>query len=155
MLLQLQKNSPNYSTVWNIVLLLTRIWLGYRLFTASYSSVVGILTSPTERLFFQKWFGEELHFPLPVLMAFLAKGAELSGGIFLLLGLFTRISASLVAFTMFIATITANLGENWTIDGGFTISYFFFALIFIVQGGGKFSFDYLLSRRRLYSEKAS
>ena len=155
MLLQSQKNSTNYNTVWDVVLLLTRIWLGYRLFTASYSSVVGILTSPTERLFFQKWFGEELHFPLPVLMAFLAKGAELSGGIFLLFGLFTRISASIVAFTMFIATITANLGENWVIDGGFTVSYFFFAVIFIVQGGGKFSLDYLLLRRRHYSEKAS
>ena len=148
MLFQLQKNTLSYNRVWNIVLLLTRIWLGYRLFTASYSSVIGILTSPTERLFFQKWFGDELHFPIPVVMAFLAKGAELSGGIFLLFGLYTRMAASLVAFTMIIATITANLGENWNIDGGFTVSYFFFALIFIVQGGGKYSLDYLISRRK-------
>jgi uncharacterized membrane protein YphA (DoxX/SURF4 family) len=148
MLFQLQKNTLNYSKVWNVVLLLTRIWLGYRMFTASYSSVIGILTSPTERLFFEKWFGDELHFPIPIVMAFLAKGAELSGGIFLLFGLFTRISASLIAFTMFIATVTANLGKDFNLDGGFTISYFFFALIFIVQGGGKYSLDYLISRRK-------
>jgi uncharacterized membrane protein YphA (DoxX/SURF4 family) len=154
MLLQAQKNTFDYGKVWNVVLLLIRIWLGYRMFTASYSSVVGMLTSPEERLFFQKWFGEELHFPLPLAMAFLAKGAELSGGIFLLFGLFTRVSASLIAFTMFIATVTANLGKDFNIDGGFTISYFFFALIFIVQGGGKYSLDNLLFRRKLYRNKA-
>ena len=153
MFFQLQENTLRFNKAWNVVLLLTRIWLGYRMFTASYSSVIGILTSPEERLFFQKWFGEELHFPIPVVMAFLAKGAELSGGVFLLFGLFTRISASLVAFTMFIATITANLGENWNIDGGFTVSYFFFALIFIVQGGGKFSLDYLLFQRKVHINK--
>ena len=137
----------NKVSTWNYVLLLIRIWLGYRMFTASYSSVVGIITSAEQREFFRKWFGEELHFPIPVIMAFLAKGAELSGGIFLLFGLLTRVSASLVAFTMFIATITANLGENWNIDGGFTVSYMLFAIILIVQGAGTFSIDNILHNR--------
>jgi len=131
-----------------MVLLIVRIWLGYRLFTASYSSVTGILSSPEERAFFQKWFGEELHFPIPVVMAFLAKGSELAGGIFLMFGLYTKVAASLVAFTMSVATLTANLGENFTIDGGFTISYFVFALILIVQGAGMYSLDYLLFGRK-------
>lgn len=68
--------------IWNVLLLLIRIWLGYRMFTASYSSVTGIIFHPAERAFFIKWFGEELHYPMPLLMAFLAKGAELSGGTF-------------------------------------------------------------------------
>src|SRR5690349_3649470 len=110
----------NHTKTWDIMLLLIRIWLGYRLAAASYSSVTGILSSAEERAFFQKWFGDELHFPFPVLMAFLAKSNELFGGVFVALGLFTRPAAILVAFTMFIATITANLGENWIIDGGFT-----------------------------------
>jgi putative oxidoreductase len=132
---------------WNIVLLLVRAWLGYSMFAASYSSVIDIIFHPKERAFFEKWFGEELHFPLPLVMAFLAKGSELAGGIFLFTGLFTRASASLIAFTMSVATLTANLGENFNIDGRFTISYFLFALVFIVQGGGKYSLDYLLFRR--------
>jgi uncharacterized membrane protein YphA (DoxX/SURF4 family) len=135
------------AAVWNYLLLILRIWLGYRMFTASYSSVIGILTSPQERIFFQKWFGDELHFPIPVVMAFLAKGSELAGGMFVLFGLFTKKAALLIAFTMFIATITANLGENFNIDGGFTISYFLFALILMVCGAGKFSLDYLLFRK--------
>jgi uncharacterized membrane protein YphA (DoxX/SURF4 family) len=134
----------NKDRAWDLLLLVLRIWLGYRMIAASYSSVVGILSSEKERLFFQKWFGNDLHFPMPVLMAFLAKGAELSGGFFILLGLFTRPAASVIAFTMLVATLTANLGENFVIDGGFTISYFLFALLFMVWGSGKFGLDLLL-----------
>lgn len=138
----------NKTTALNIVLLMVRIWLGYRMFTASYSSVIDIIFHPEERAFFEKWFGEVLHFPIPLVMAFLAKGSELVGSIFVFPGLFTRISASLIAFTMLVATLTANLGEDFNIDGGFTISYFMFALVLIVEGGGKCSVDYLLSGRR-------
>jgi uncharacterized membrane protein YphA (DoxX/SURF4 family) len=137
----------NNTKTWNAMLLLIRIWLGYRLAAASYSSVTGILSSAEERAFFRKWFGNELHFPLPVVMAFLAKSIELFGGILVAVGLFTRPVAMLIAFTMFIATITANLGENWVIDGGFTVSYTLFALIFITWGAGKYSFDNLLFPR--------
>ena len=139
--------NSNQSRVWAVVLLLIRIWLGYRMITASLSSVTGMLTSEKERLFFIKWFGEDLHFPFPLVMAFLAKGSELAGGIFLLSGLFSRVSASLIAFTMLVATLTANLGKDFNIDGGFTISYFLFALIFIIWGGGKYSLDYLIFKR--------
>jgi putative oxidoreductase len=133
--------------IWNYLLLLIRIWLGYRMFMAGYSSVIGILTFAEERAFFQKWFGEELHFPIPVVMAFLAKGAEVAGGILVFFGFFTKQGASLIAFTMFIATVTANLGKNFVIDGGFTISYTLFALIFILWGAGKFSLDHLFFGR--------
>ena len=143
----------NKTKTWEVVMLLIRIWLGYRMITASYSSITGMLTSEKERLFFTKWFGEDLHFPMPLVMAFLAKGAELSGGFFLLFGLFSRIAASLIAFTMIVATLTANLGENFVVDGGFTISYTLFALIFIIWGGGKYSLDYLLSMRKSNSKK--
>jgi putative oxidoreductase len=85
-----------------------------------------------------------LHFPAPVVMAFLAKGAELAGGMLVFAGLFTRTAASLIAFTMLVATLTANLGKDFNIDGGFTISYFLFALILVVEGGGKYALGRLL-----------
>ncbi len=129
----------------NFLLLLIRIWLGYRMFSASYSSVIDIIFHPGQRAFFIKWFGEELHFPMPLLMAFLAKGAELTGGILVFAGLFTRAAAMLIAFTMLIATLTANLGTDWNIDGGFTVSYLLFALILLFEGSGKFSLDYWCS----------
>jgi len=131
-----------------VVLFLIRVWLGYRMIGASYSSVIDILFHPKERAFFEKWFGEELHFPMPLLMAFLAKGSEFLGGVFLIPGLFTKASAMLVGFTMLVATLTANLGKDFTIDGGFTISYVLFALVLILEGGGKYSLDYFLFRRK-------
>jgi uncharacterized membrane protein YphA (DoxX/SURF4 family) len=141
----------NKTKAWDTLLLLIRIWLGYRLITASYSSVTGILTSATEREFFRKWFGDDLHFPAPVVMAFLAKGSESIGGLFLIAGLFTKPAAALVAFTMFVATVTANLGENFIIDGGFTISYVLFAMIFLIWGPGKFSLGELFFRKRKFN----
>jgi uncharacterized membrane protein YphA (DoxX/SURF4 family) len=84
----MSRTAVNKAKIWNILLLILRIWLGYRLIAASYSSVVDILNSEKEREFFRKWFGEELHFPLPVFMAFLAKGGEVLGGALVLLGLF-------------------------------------------------------------------
>jgi putative oxidoreductase len=139
---------PDKTKTRDIVLLAVRIWLGYRMFTASYSSVVGILFHPAERPFFIKWFGEELHFPWPLTMAFLAKGSELTGGILVLIGFITRPAAALIAFTMLIATLTANLGQDWNIDGGFTVSYFLFALILLTEGPGRFSLDQLLFRKK-------
>src|SRR3954447_20328501 len=115
----------------NIILLSVRIWLGYRLIGASYSSVADIIFHPAERAFFIKWFGEQLHFPWPLTMAFLAKGSELTGGFLVLIGFITRPAAGLIAFTMLIATVTANLGPDWNIDGGFTVSYFLFAVILV------------------------
>jgi uncharacterized membrane protein YphA (DoxX/SURF4 family) len=141
------KATGNKITLWNLILLCIRIWLGYRMITASYSSVIDIIFHPKERAFFEKWFGEELHFPMPVLMAFLAKGAELGGGVFLLIGLFSRVAASLIACTMLVATITANLGKDFNIDGGFTISYFLFALVCLLWGAGRYSLDNLLFKK--------
>ncbi len=133
---------------WDTALLILRIWLGFRLITASLSSVTGILTSEQQRVFFRKWFGDELHFPMPLQMAFLAKGSELLGGILLIAGLLSKPAAILVAFTMTVATLSANLGEDFNIDGGFTISYALFAMIFIIWGSGKYSLDYLISKRK-------
>jgi putative oxidoreductase len=124
------------------------------MFSASYSSVVDIIFHPAERAFFIKWFGEELHFPIPLAMAFLAKSAELTGGILVFFGLFTRPASLLIAFTMLVATLTANLGENWIIDGGFTVSYILFALVLLTEGSGKYSLDYLLSLRSASKKSA-
>lgn len=138
----------NKTTTRDIILLSVRIWLGYRMITASFSSVRDIIFHPNERAFFIKWFGEQLHFPWPLTMAFLAKGSELTGGILVLAGFFTRPAAAVIAFTMLIATLTANLGEDWNIDGGFTVSYFLFALIVLTEGAGKFSLDQWLFRKK-------
>ena len=136
------------TTTRDIILLTVRIWLGYRMFTASYSSVVGILFHPEERAFFIKWFGEELHFPFPLFMAFLAKGSEMTGGIFLLIGLFDKACCRTDRFYHADRNSHGESGKDWNIDGGFTVSYFLFALIIFTEGPGKYSLDKWLFRKK-------
>ena len=88
----MKKIGLDKSKVINYLLLAICIWLGYRMISASYSSVTGMLTSEKERLFFTKWFSEDLGFPAPLVMAFLAKGAELLGGILLIPGIFSKLA---------------------------------------------------------------
>jgi putative oxidoreductase len=132
------------------LLLLIRIWLGYNMAYAGggFSSVRSILFIPRDRAFFVHWFGDELHYPFPLAMAFLAKFTELFGGTLVFVGLFSRISASLIAFTMLMATLTANLGQNFSVDGNITISYTIFSMLIIVWGGGNFSLDHLLFKNK-------
>jgi putative oxidoreductase len=132
------------STAWDVFLLILRIWLGY-LMMKNGKYILRMPYSEADRKFFEGWFGS-LHFPFPLFMAYLAKGAEFFGGLLVLSGLFTRIGASLVAFTMLVATLTANLGKNWEIDGVITISFCLFAVILIFWGGGKYAVDSLLKK---------
>src|SRR4051812_40869661 len=52
----------------------------------------------------------DLHFPFPILMAYIGKGAELFGGILLMLGLITRIAALILIIDMLV--ITSVLGNS-------------------------------------------
>jgi putative oxidoreductase len=133
--------------LWDIILLILRIWLGYQMIHNG-RFFYQMFSSEEDRKFFEGWFGKGLHFPFPLFMAFLAKGAEFFGGILVLLGLFTRVGASLIAFTMLVATLTANLGKNFEVDGTITIPYCLFAVIFIYWGGGKFAIDSLFKKTK-------
>ncbi len=59
------------------------------------------------------WFGDSLGMPVPGLMAALAVTAELLGGILILLGLLTRVSAIPLAVTMAVAAITVHWENGW------------------------------------------
>lgn len=133
-----------------IYLLVIRLWLGYTMINGGQS----ILTffSKEHKDFFQEWFGR-LGFPAPLLFAFLAKGTEFICGILLCLGLFTRISSSLIAFVMLIATLVANIDyhvkERLIIEDGFvTISCFLFACLLVMNGAGRYSLDNLTFKNR-------
>jgi putative oxidoreductase len=76
-------------------------------------------------------------------MAYLAKGGEFFGGTLVLFGLYTRAGAFLIAFTMLVATLTANIGKNWGVDGTITVSYCLFAITLIYWGGGKYALESL------------
>ena len=102
-----------------------------KLFVRSPTQVAGSLTN--------------LGIPLPELSAWLLSLTEFGGGIFLLLGLFTRWASIPVAFAMLVAILTAHspLTHSLTGKGGyeFPLALMMMALCLMLQGGGKMAID--------------
>ncbi|WP_462147344.1 HvfX family Cu-binding RiPP maturation protein [Pseudoalteromonas gelatinilytica] len=62
------------------------------------------------------WFGNSewgLGLPMPSVLAFLAAWTEFLGGIFILLGLFTRVTAIPLMITMLVAATTVHASNGW------------------------------------------
>lgn len=87
-------------------------------------------------------FVAKIGFPAPTISAWMAILAELVGGIFLALGLFTRWSAIFVAFTMAVA-VYATRNDNYSL----ALVLMFTSISLIFSGAGKFSLDELIFRR--------
>lgn len=148
-------NHLSFSSAWNVYLLLARLWLGRTMITGG-QSILRFFNSGELRDFFQNWFGNELGLPAPLLMAFLAKGTEFLCGILICLGLFTKISSLMIAIVMLVATLVANIdysGNGAIIrqDGVVTISCLLFACLLIQSGGGKYSLDRVIFRKKTVS----
>lgn len=62
------------------------------------------------------WFGNEdygLGLPLPFVMALLATGAELIGGVFILFGAMTRLASIPLMITMLVAMVSVHAKHGW------------------------------------------
>ena len=74
--------------------------------------------------------------------AFLAGLGEFGGGLLLLLGLFTRFGALLIALVMLVALFKVHWGAFFIPTGTeYAFSLFCSALALLIAGGGKFSLD--------------
>jgi putative oxidoreductase len=94
-----------------------------------------------------QWLGGEMKFPAPLLMAYLAKGAEFFGGVLLVIGLYTKVASLFILITMVVAAFIANGGKIF--GGGETsFLYLLFSLLFFFTGPGKISVDYLRSGKK-------
>lgn len=96
------------------------------------------------------WFGS-MGIPFPYLNAILAASTEAAGVFLLILGLGTRLISIPLMFTMIIAIITVHMGNGFEAgNNGFEIPLYYFLMLFglMVNGSGRISLDYLISRRR-------
>lgn len=90
--------------------------------------------------------------PFPHFMTPFVAGVECCGGLFLMLGLLTRISGGALAVTMIVAILCAKWGEVDSLETllGFEEATYFAVFTWLAIGGaGKASLDYLLERRFL------
>jgi putative oxidoreductase len=84
------------------------------------------------------------------LMAILAGSAEFFGGIFLILGLLTRLAAAVSSITLLVALFTAHWGNGFflaTHGIEYALALASATLALFVMGGGSYSIDSLLTQK--------
>jgi putative oxidoreductase len=90
--------------------------------------------------------------PFPHLLTPFVAGVEFFGGLFLLLGVLTRISAGALGITMIVAIAAAKWGDVDSLEtllGFDETEYLALFLWLAIAGAGRVSLDYLLERRAM------
>jgi putative oxidoreductase len=123
--------------------LFTRIAVGWVFLWSGWGKLTN-LSTVTEN--FAGW-----GIPLPGILAPFVAGVEFFGGIFLLLGLFTRIAAGALGVVMIVALATVQweqVDSLLTLLGLEEILFLALFLWLAIDGPGDFSLDRLLQARR-------
>lgn len=142
------RNKPvvKTNTLWDVILLVLRVWFGY-VMMANGKVFFELFASTGDQKFFDTEFtGNKMPFPLPLIIAFEARAAEFFGGVLVFFGLFTRLGALLVAFTLLILTLAVNTAKYQGFDDTATVSFSLFAVVFMYWGGGRYSIDSLFKK---------
>lgn len=84
-----------------------------------------------------------INLEIPVFLAYAAALAEFFGSVFILLGLFTRLSAFVLGLTMFVAIVTVHPDAFLLSEGGmeYTLTLLFMTVLAFILGPGKISLD--------------
>lgn len=90
-----------------------------------------------------------LGFPLPMVAAIVLIVVEALGGLALILGLFTRISALLLAITMLVAVVAVHLPGGFFAPEGveFPLTLMFANITLLLTGSGALALDPLIEER--------
>jgi putative oxidoreductase len=135
-------------------LLLVRLYWGWQLIESGWGKLHH-LDKVTE-------FFTSLNLPMPAQMAVFISCVEFFGGLFLAIGLFSRITALVLTINMIMAYVTADREAVFSIfsdpDKFYAAAPYVFliaSLIILIFGPGKFCVDYLLRRFVFLSSPAS
>lgn len=85
-------------------------------------------------------------FPAPLLFAWSAALSEFAGGLFIAMGLFTRIAAGFLGFTMAVAMFVVHAQDPFQ-KKELAFLFLFVCLFFVLHGAGKYSLDRMLRKK--------
>jgi putative oxidoreductase len=135
--------------------LLPRLICGY-LLTANFGAAkFGLPWSPVDNNlgFFEVafWFPNDvaeyggIFKMFPAFFAWMGAFSEAVGGIFLMLGLQTRLFSFLILCTMLVAALIQQAGESWNMLPA--LGFAWVSLFTMILGSGRFGVDYLISKK--------
>ena len=119
---------------------LLRIWLGAMMITHGFGKVFGDNS---------KFFAgvEKMGFPFPEFFGWAAALSEFAGGIFLILGLFTRFWSLMALATMVVAGFIRHADDPFR-DKELAFTYMVISVVVFLLGPGRASVDRMLFGRR-------
>lgn len=112
-----------------------------KLFVMGYPAVTGFVGS--------------LGIPFPAVGAALLIGAELGGGILLVLGALTRFAGLMLLVDMIVAAATVHFSHGFFLPAGFEYTFVLglISLALMLSGAGVFSVDALFGRPRVVEDR--
>ena len=145
----------------DIIFTLPRIVCGYLLAADFGAAKFGLPWTPADKnlgLFeVAFWFPQDvaeyggIFAMFPIFFAWMGAFSEAVGGIFLFLGLQTRIASFLITCTMLVAIFMQQI-HNGTWNMLPAMGFLWVSMFSMVLGSGRFGIDYIISKK-LYNEK--
>ncbi|WP_336732286.1 DoxX family protein [Chryseobacterium sp. VD8] len=140
----------------DLLFAIPRIVCGYLLTSDFGAAKFGLPWSPADNnlKFFEVafWFPNDvaeyggIFAMFPAFFAWMGAFSEAVGGIFLLLGLFTRTFAVLVFITMFVAVFFQQMNQGvWNMLPAMGIMWV--SLFYIILSSGRFGLDYIIAKK--------
>ncbi len=145
--------AKNFSaaTLDSLALLLIRLPLGVIFFAHGSQKLLGLFGGPGLTSTLRNF---EVHMGIPPLLTLLAIIAEFGGGLGVLCGLFTRLSACGIAVTMAVAIYKVHWVNGFFLSASgkgngieYTLALLGMALALVVSGGGSWSLDRYIWKR--------
>lgn len=133
-------NSTSKTVLKDIILLVVRVFIGFAMLSHGFPKLQMLLNGGKIEFFDFMGLGPMISLGLTVF-------AEFVCSIFLILGLFTRISLGFLIFTMIIAGFVVHGADPFE-KREMSLIYLSVYLLIIAFGAGKMSVDYMIEKRK-------
>ncbi|QQV04227.1 MULTISPECIES: DoxX family protein [Chryseobacterium] len=137
-------NSKTNPIIFDIVIFIVRLLVGFAMISHGFPKLQMLIDGGDIQFFDFVGLGSKISLGLTVF-------AEFVCSIFIILGLFTRVAAGFLVFTMMIAAFVVH-GSDPFDKREMSLLYLSIYLLIISLGAGKISVDHLIEKRKRNSE---